>query len=264
MKTSLICAAILSLSLSVSKGQEGEVELYFPNLVSGRLGSDLIYNNVLVLANDGDQDVQLHLDVLSNDGGLAEENTLEVVAGEIFSFGEYSWMPFLWPTAPRQIQGWARIRVPAGSEIRARHNLSARHYESFSAFSTTNTRAVSAGRHLEVTLPDITTWFDPVHAIAIVNPSSEQDAEVQISFKLHGPGHLISHFTNCQTEIVAPPLHRITHFLEDDLCERQPVNGWPPQQLDLIFSSNNPVAVSVMEFSPSTFAFSDLEVRQVE
>ena len=241
-----------------------EVELYFPNVVSGQIGS-VLFNDVFVWANDGNQQIEIQFDVLTNQGTLAEASLIQVGAGEVESVGTYSWMPFLWPTLPRQVQGWGRVRLAEGSPLRARQNLSVRNYdESFRTIATANSRAVAAGRVLQVTLPDIVTWFDPVHAIALVNPSSETAAQVQVDFDFHGAGSLVPYLVDCQTGITVSPLHRVARFLQDDLCHRGPQRGWPPAQVDLTFSSDEPIAVSVMEYSPSTYGFSDLEVRKLE
>ena len=263
MHRSLVVTVLVFSYLAPVQAQE-DIELYFPNVVSGRIGPELVFNNVFVFANDGDQDVQIPFEVLTNEGLPAEEDLFDVAAGEVESFGGYSWMPFLWPAAPREVQGWARIRLAEASAVRARQNLTVRNYDSFKVLAAANTKAVAAGTVFQVTLPDVVTWFDPIHAMAIVNPSSQDSAEVTIAFTFHGAGTLTPYLANCQTEIAAPPLHRVTRFLQDDLCERGPQRGWPPAQLDLTLSSDQPIAVSVMEFSPSTSGFSDLEVRKLQ
>ena len=61
------------------------------------------------------------------------------------------------------------------------------------------------------------------------------------------------------------PMHRVSRFIEDDLCEKNSSGfGYPPGQMEMIFSSNLPIAFSAMEFFPDTAGFSALPVEILE
>ena len=266
MKNLLYVVSAFAVLFSARVQAQDEIELYFPNVTSGRLLPELLYNNVFFLVNDGEEAVSGHLEVFTNQGLLAREADLEIEPGEIES---YSDLLFWVPTEslirqPFEVIGWARLSLPMGTVVHVRHNLSVRDYFSFQVLSTANANAVVAGLVFRAVLPDFVTWSDPTHAFAIVNPSSEESAEVKVEYQEYGAGTLEVHLRNCQDEISVPPSQRVTRFLQNDLCERQFVDSYPPKQLEVTFSSNVPIVVSAMEFSPSTFGFSDLDARKLE
>ena len=188
MKNVIPPAALLTLFFLTSvSAQEEELELYFPNVISGRVGSGpiLLYNNVFVLANDGEEEVQVRLQVFTNDGALDRGADLDISGGELESLSEY-FRHLLW-FGGRKVQGWATLILPAESGVRTLHNLSVRDWPSFRVLATTNTEAVASGRVFQVTLPDFVTSSDPIHAIAIVNPLPKRALKSKSSSENMGP-----------------------------------------------------------------------------
>ena len=95
-----------------------------------------------------------------------------------------------------------------------------------------------------------------MHALAIVNPSLEQEAEVQLRITT-AFGSL------CDVALTVDPLHRLTRFLEDDPCET--LSGSESiQGIVTVSTSGTPIAVSAMQFLPITGGFTPLPVERLE
>ena len=244
MKRLLHVVSLLVLSLSVPvQAQEGR-ELYFPTVVSGEVADGLMFQDIFILINRGEEAIQTELQIHTNDGTEHSSYPFEVPPGELRSRSLAYW-GLLPPRIPPEIQGWAKLRIPPGAAVRAHQHLFVTAFKPGTQppIASATTEAVVPGRLFRILLPNAS--LGGRHAIAIVNPSTEEEARVQIDVEeVRVPG--------CPVQVTVGPLGRMSRMLQDDLCERPMFTIFPPEQAILTLSSDVPIAVSAMEFFPTT------------
>lgn len=252
----LAIGLLVPFLLTAVSAQEEETELYFPNVVSLWLRNG-VFEDIFMLYNHGDDEVQAILRIYTDEGLLDSENVFNIPGGKLESL---SYFVFPFQFFLPQVQGWGALTLPTGSAVKAHHRLSVRD-RLFQAFASVTTEAVPLGSVFRVILPNVKV--EDLHSISIVNPSPEETAKVRIEFDRHGTGE--GNIRRCDQSMSIAPMHRMSRFIEHEVCEKDTSGaGWPPGQMEMIFSSDLPIAFSAMEFFPDTGGFAALPVQKLE
>ena len=254
----LVGFVILAMGSGAAQSEGGR--LIFPTVVSGSAGN-LIFQDIFTIFNESEDPLLAQLQIYSNGGDEQQVEELEIPPNEFRSVG-FTILHLVPPTHPPDIQGWASLTVPSGAKVQAQQQLFATESGQnlgTGALASANTLGVTTDTAFRIILPNVS--FGDLHSLGIVNPSPVDQAEVQIQTIDQGKSQPIG---DCHTIVKVDPLHRLSRFVEGDLCDASPRFSIAPAQVVLTISSDVPIAVSAMQFMPLTSAFAFLPVEIVE
>ncbi len=261
MSNSWVAMLMVPLFIGGVPAQDPDQLLVFPNLVSGVIG-DLLFQDIFVVQNNGDESVQVGLRMYTNEGverTHAPRDMLQVPPGETRSV-ELTTDFIVPPLHPPNINGWALLTLPAHADVTAQSQLFLVDREKTGPwsgdFSSANSLAVVPGMEFRFVLPNMA--FKNAHSLAIVNPSEDQDVEVQVRITTEsGPV--------CEATLNVARFHRLTRFVEGDLCEELSGDGREPVQGTVTISTVGvPIAVSAMQLLTTTGGFAPLPVERLK
>ena len=249
---------LVSVALSLGAQETTEV-LVLPNVISGEIG-DTVFETYFSAFNprSGGIPAQVRIQLYSNDGEMGMSWVLSIDSMRSRSSG-FFYHPFIFPNPliPPDFEGWAEIRRTREETVVQGTVIATAKGEFGKPFTTAHEKPVVASRSFRAFLP-AASRPGTQRALAIVNPSPDEDAQVHIEDE-------IEWYSDCPKTILVPARHRVSQFVEGELCGHSPTSGRiPPGSSSLLISSDIPVAVSALEFFPSKGVFSTLPVESLE
>ncbi len=208
--------------LSPKAGATSEsLDLILPIVATGFLGNpgapDIRWETSFVFLNLSATTFTGDLEIFQNDGTLVEEGgfsvSYEIPANGLRDRSIFTQSIIPPPPFPT-IDGWARLRLPAGAPVQAQTEV--RINTDFLATVTTlaHVPAVRPARRFRTVLIDRLIGATGQHrqtAYAIVNPSETDDAKVKLSTS----GLPLGGEPTCNAMLTIPPRNRVSRLVED-------------------------------------------------
>jgi len=241
--------------------QDKSQELVFPIVVSGFLGDtgqSPRFETTFSILNQSNASVPARIQLYTNqgkevDGGLY---AFTIPPNLLFPFSLFYAAITAGPIPP-QVNGWGRLTLQSDASVVAQSEITffpdprSIYIPSSSAYTPT----VKPTK-----MSQISFVYRPGRrsAVAIVNPSSSQNATVEI--RVERP-YAVFGFGNCPIVLTLSPRQRLSKFL-DELCGAVTGGSLPPEGALVTITSDVPVSVGAIDVFPQG-GFTSLPVRAI-